>query len=68
MRMSRHYKITLAFVAVVAVVLAVVYSFLANRLREYTLGRITQDLTRQALLARSFLAEEAGAGYAPSRL
>jgi len=58
MKTSVHYKITLVFGIVIAVILAGIYSYLNNSLREHTYQRIRTNLSRQASLTKSFLGED----------
>ncbi|MGA1794289.1 MAG: two-component system histidine kinase PnpS [bacterium] len=50
-----HYKITLIFVAISALILIGIYVYLNSTLKRYTLQRIRTNLIRQAFMARSFL-------------
>ncbi len=55
MKIPIHYKITLVFGIIIAVILFGIYFYLNNSLREHTYQRIKTNLLRQVCLTRSFL-------------
>ena len=57
MKASIHYKITLVFGIIIAVILAGIYFYLNDSLREHTYQRIKTNLLRQASLTKSFFEE-----------
>ena len=58
MRLGIHYKTTIAFGVIVAVILCAFYAYLWNTLERHTYQRIEADLNKEALLARAILEKE----------
>ncbi len=58
MRIGIHYRTTVAFGVIVAVILCVFYAYLWTILEKHTFRRIEADLNREALLARTMLEKE----------
>ena len=63
MRLGIHYRITIAFGVVVAVILCVFYAYMWNTLERYTYQRIEADLNKEAILARAILEKESLAPF-----
>ena len=57
MRINIHYKITLVFVLIIAVMLFGIYFYLNKSLREYSYQRIETNLIKQISFAKSYLEE-----------
>jgi len=57
-RLGIHYKTTIAFGVIVAVILCAFYAYLWNTLERHTYQRIEADLNKEALLARAILEKE----------
>ncbi|MFH1904871.1 MAG: ATP-binding protein [bacterium] len=58
MRINIHYKITLVFVMIIAVVLLGIYLYLNKSLREYSYQRIETNLIKQTSFAKSYIEED----------
>ena len=58
MRINIHYKITLIFGILIALVLSGIYLYLDKTLREHTYQRIRTDIKKQISLVESYLEEE----------
>jgi two-component system phosphate regulon sensor histidine kinase PhoR len=62
-RLGIHYRITIAFGVVVAVILCVFYAYMWNAMERYTYQRIEADLNKEAILARAILEKESLAPF-----
>ena len=62
MRINIHYKITLVFGLIIAVVLLGIYLYLNNILREHSYQRIETNLIKQTSFAKSYLEEDFAMG------
>ena len=58
MRINIHYKITLVFGLIIAVVLLGIYLYLNKSLREHSYQRIKTNLIKQTSFAKSYLEED----------
>jgi len=58
LRINIHYKITLIFGILIALVLSGIYLYLDKTLREHTYQRIRTDIKKQISLVESYLEEE----------
>jgi len=56
-RVGIHYRTTVAFGVIVALILCVFYAYLWTTLEKHTFQRIEADLNKEALLARTMLEE-----------
>lgn len=63
MRLGIHYRITIAFGVIVAVILCVFYAYMWDTLERYTYQRIEADLNKEAILARAILGKESLAPF-----
>lgn len=60
MRINIHYKITLIFGIIVAVVLCGIFIYLNNSLKDHTYQRIKANLLKETSLVKSFLEKDFG--------
>lgn len=58
MRINIHYKITIIFCLILAVILIGVFSYLNTTLKDYIFSRIKTALTKEVLLAKLFLEKD----------
>lgn len=58
MRIGIHYRTTVAFGVIVALILCVFYAYVWPTLEKHTFQRIETDLNKEALLARAMLEKE----------
>ncbi len=58
LRINIHYKITLIFTVIVAIILFGIYLYLNKNLREDTYQRIRINLTKQTYLSKTYLEED----------